>query len=194
MLLAAVALSGIGYAWGYSSGVSHEASRVKAAAAVSASVNAARNPPSELYCPESDSDQYKAAITALPVVEIKDPPARAVIVIHTDVVVLVEAKVTGNLVVCGNDASVALTVPLADSAQVYVQGGHTATKPGIGPAIFLVDDVKMPDAARVWFSNHKVQIIRCYQNTKQAPDRPRPCNSYYSTVLPSPSPSAKATR
>ena len=184
------------YRTGVDDGIKQERAEVEA----SASVLAANKGPAEMQCPNRDSDAAAAnAITAQPIVVIKDPPTAAqTLVMRKGVVVFVQATIAGDLIVCGNDAVVILEKPLSPlSGRLNIVGGHDKDRPGTGPVLYLVDDVEEPRVGEMlWFSNGHPLIIRCYRDTRKAPDRPRACGTYFRSapVATSPSPSPSPSR
>ena len=185
-VLVAIALTAvITQRWAYDEGVQDTEAKI----AASASAAAAIVPPANLYCPDQDSDEAKnKAIRDKPVVVIAEPPAERVLVMRKAVVVVLRAEVTVDVVICGNDAVLALEKTPRPTARILMQGGTDTQTKGAGPMIFLVDDIGDPPVGRIWFSNRNPQIVRCSVNVPKGDIRP--CSSYYSTAEPSPSSSA----
>lgn len=178
----------VGIVVGHKNGVKDEKARVVA----EANAIAAKEPPANLYCPARDSDEARTtAITGKAIYVIDQPPAGKVVVMDKGVVVFVRAGVTGDLVVCGNDARLVLEQPLAPSARLLMQGGTDTGTKGAGPMVYLADDVAQPGADQAWFSNKNPQFVRCGKINAAL----RPCTSFVTSpevaasLSPSPKPS-----
>lgn len=181
----------------FRSGVDVGVRQERAAVAASASILAANKGPDDMQCPNANSDVAAAnAITSQPTVVITDPPTKRILVMRKAVVVIVQATIAGDLIVCGNDAVVVLEKPLSTvSGRLNIVGGTDAKPPaGKGPILYLVDDVAAPAPDKFWFSNGHPRIIRCYRDTPSGTDRPRACGEYFKSAPATPSPSTSPSR
>ena len=187
-LISVVVVAVIAAAVAYRVGGDNALRDYKTQVAASASAEQAKLPPADLFCPDPNSEDARKAIRDLPVVVIDEPPAERVVVMRKGVVVVVKADLAGDLVVCGNDARLALEKTPRPSARILMQGGTDTKSKGAGPMVFMVNSVTV-DPARVWFTNRNPQIVAC----ASAAGKSRPCSSYYATQLP-PTPTPSRSR
>jgi hypothetical protein len=143
-------------------------------------------PPFYLYCPLPNSQEGLGAIRKQPLVTVTKPPVQKFLVMRKAVVVIVDVKLTedNDVVICGNDAALVLKQQPDELTRFWMEGG-TDKGPQGGPVVYVVDDVFL-DPERVWFTNGKPQIVRCFVKLKPTPEMPRPCASYYAEATPSP--------
>jgi hypothetical protein len=188
MLVVGVLVAVFAWRQGYEAGAEAERARVAASASATAKVTL----PADLYCPLPNSDEGKRAIRTQPVVDITDSLPKKLLVMRKAAVVVVDVELSGDVVVCGNDAVLFLKKTPRDSARILMQGGTDTKTVGAGPVIYTLAGVQPPPPNRVWFSNGKPRIVECSIDAQGSPALPRSCESYFSTVPPSATP--RATR
>lgn len=169
----------------YSRGVHDE--RVRAEALASATVKVPV--PDGLHCPEPASAEASRAIRTQPVVTITEAPAQKLLVMRKGVVVVIDAVVTGDVVICGNDAVVMFKRPPSSTARIAMHGGSDSAAAGAGPAVYTMPGIEL-QSHRVWFSNNKPRIAKCLTDGVTATPPLRSCDSYFSTARPTVSPAS----
>ena len=188
-VLSLVAVAFVSTRVGFDMGVKDHKREVAAAAEAQKKKDAERKPPQGMYCPDVGSAEYLGPKTLRdqPVVTIGQPPTEKVVVFRGGVVVLVKVRITVDIVICGNDASLVFYVPPAPSVRILMEGGTTKNA---GPAIYMVDGITMPPAVQVWFSNNKPVVVLCYETRGPVGEMNRPCTSYYNPAPPAPGPTS----